>query len=84
MIQTITKPNRDHPASAFSARAVITSSDGHPHGPTQEQIAQCAYDIYIAHGRADGRNDLNWRQAEEELAQTAEAAAHKAAVDSRT
>ena len=38
--------------------------------PTHEQIAQCAYDIYLEHGRAEGRKQLDWRQAEEELAQT--------------
>jgi hypothetical protein len=38
--------------------------------PSHDQIARCAYDIYIAHGRVDGRSDLDWRQAEEELAQT--------------
>ena len=37
---------------------------------THEQIARCAYDIYIEHGRAEGRSELDWRQAEEELAQT--------------
>jgi|WetSurMetagenome_2_1015567.scaffolds.fasta_scaffold980758_1 hypothetical protein len=38
--------------------------------PTHDQIAQCAYDIYIIHGRVEGRSELDWRQAEEELAQT--------------
>jgi len=47
------------------------------------QIAKCAYDIYIEHGRVDGRSDQNWLQAEEELAQNAQAAAHKSAVDRR-
>ena len=38
--------------------------------PTHEQISQCAYDIYLEHGRAEGRSQQNWQQAEEELAQT--------------
>jgi hypothetical protein len=44
------------------------SRNGHPHAPTHEQIARCAYDIYIEHGRAEGRSEQNWLQAEEELA----------------
>jgi len=38
--------------------------------PTHEQLALAAYDIYLAHGRAEGRTLANWLQAEEELAQT--------------
>jgi hypothetical protein len=38
--------------------------------PTHAQISRCAYDIYIEHGRVEGRCELDWRQAEEELAQT--------------
>jgi hypothetical protein len=48
-----------------------------PTPPTHEQIARRAYDIYIAHGRTDGRSEMDWRQAEEELAHAALAARHK-------
>jgi hypothetical protein len=41
-----------------------------PAHPAHEEIARCAYDIYVAHDRAEGRDELNWLQAEEELAQT--------------
>jgi hypothetical protein len=50
------------------AQRPLPSSNGHPHAPTHEQIARCAYDIYLEHGRMEGRSELNWRQAEEELA----------------
>lgn len=81
MIPTITKLKPEQIASAVTTQIAVVHSKGHPHGPTHEQIAQCAYDIYIAHGRVVGRSELDWRQAEEELAQTAQAAANKIAVD---
>jgi len=56
-------------------------SNGQSHAPTHAQIAKCAYDIYIEHGRADGRCKQNWHQAEEELAHRALTAAHKSAVE---
>jgi hypothetical protein len=46
--------------------------------PTHNQIARCAYDIYVEHGRAEGRSELDWLQAEEELAQTPRASWPKA------
>ena len=45
--------------------------------PTHDQIARCAYDIYLEHGRVEGRSELDWLQAEEELAQTPRASAPK-------
>ena len=63
------------------ARCSFMPSNGQGRTPTHGQIAKCAYDIYIEHGREDGRSDANWLQAEEELAQKAKAAAHKSAVD---
>ena len=45
--------------------------------PTHEQIARRAYDIFIAHDRTDGHCEMDWRQAEEELAHAALAARHK-------
>jgi hypothetical protein len=35
--------------------------------PTQEQIRQRAYEIYVARGAAPGSADADWRQAEQEL-----------------
>ena len=65
----------------MSARSVFTPSNGQCATPSHGQIANCAYDIYIEHGRVDGRSEQNWLQAEEELAQNAQAAAHKSAVN---
>ena len=68
MIATFT-PNR--PSQTFTplpAQRPVPSPNGQPHRPTHEQIARCAYDIYIEHSRAEGRSEQNWLQAEEELA----------------
>jgi hypothetical protein len=35
--------------------------------PTEEQIRQRAYEIYIARGGAPGNAEADWRQAEFEL-----------------
>jgi hypothetical protein len=55
----------------------VACGNGQPCPPTHEEIARRAYDIYIAHDRSDGRSDMDWRQAEEELAHAATAARHK-------
>ena len=39
-----------------------------PRPPTHDEIARCAHDIYIAHGRSEGRSEQDWHQAEQELA----------------
>lgn len=36
-------------------------------GPTRDEIARRAYEIYEASGRIDGRDEQNWLQAEQEL-----------------
>ena len=48
----------------------ILHGNGQFRAPTHGEIARCAYDIYIAHGRTEGRSQQDWLQAEEELAQT--------------
>lgn len=35
--------------------------------PTEDQIRQRAYEIYLARGAAPGSADADWRQAEQEL-----------------
>jgi Protein of unknown function (DUF2934) len=36
-------------------------------GPSREEIAQRAYDLYLARGGADGSEQEDWLQAEREL-----------------
>lgn len=38
-----------------------------PTAPSYEQIAQRAYEIWIAKGRPIGQDDQNWREAEAQL-----------------
>lgn len=47
--------------------------------PTQEEIAQRAYEIFLARGGEPGRDEDDWRQAESELLEVrARAKARKA------
>ena len=68
MIPTLTQNRPSQTFTPLPAQRPVPSSNGHSRAPTHEQIAKCAYDIYIEHGRAAGRSELDWRQAEEELA----------------
>lgn len=36
-------------------------------GPTHDQIAKCAYEIYVKTGRKQGQCTQNWQQAEQSL-----------------
>lgn len=36
-------------------------------GPTEDQVRQRAYEIYVARGGAPGNADADWRQATHEL-----------------
>jgi hypothetical protein len=83
MNPTIAKYQPYHVVLNLSAPRNFAPSAEPPHGPTHEQIARCAYDIYIEHGRANGRSEMDWRQAKEELAHSATTAAHKAALNRR-
>jgi hypothetical protein len=83
MMPKITKPHLDPTLPVVSLQKARVPSNGHSQGPSHEQIAQCAYDIYVAHGRVDGRSEQDWRQAEEELAQSAKAADPKAVAEPR-
>ena len=43
--------------------------------PTYDEIAQRAYEIYLARGGGPGREDEDWQQAERELREARERAA---------
>ena len=68
------------PFESIQTARAVPCGNGQPCPPpprTHEEIAQCAHDIFIAHGRAEGRSELDWRQAEEQLAQTPRASPPK-------
>jgi hypothetical protein len=52
------------PAKATTATATATAST---QGPTHEQIARRAYELYLARGATDGQAEQDWTQAEREL-----------------
>ena len=68
MIPTVTQNRPPQILTPLPAQRPVPSSTGQTRAPTHEQLACCAYDVYIEHGRAEGRSKLNWLQAEEELA----------------
>ncbi len=55
--------------AAKRPRASISSKDKlvPRHGPTEEEIRQRAYEIYVARGGTPGDPRLDWQQAELEL-----------------
>jgi hypothetical protein len=61
--QKPTQPTTAQP-QAESSRNAHTASRG---GPTHEQIARRAYEIYLARGGMPGSPEQDWHQAEREL-----------------
>lgn len=58
---TAAKGVRTRPRSKAARGMPITS------GPTEEQIRQRAYEIYLLRGSAPGNPEWDWQQAELEL-----------------
>jgi len=48
-------------------RAAPEETPGADRRPTNEQVAVRAYEIYLARGGEDGRDQEDWYQAEREL-----------------
>src|SRR4051812_8836987 len=55
------------PAPAAAAPTPTAAKQEAKPGPTHEQIARRAYEIYTARGADHGRHDDDWLQAEREL-----------------
>jgi hypothetical protein len=49
------------------ARNTATPATAASTGPTHEQIARRAYELYLARGATDGQAEQDWVQAEREL-----------------
>ncbi|MBI3184421.1 MAG: DUF2934 domain-containing protein [Myxococcales bacterium] len=54
------------PRVAISA-AAVTAENARAEGPTHEEIARRAYELFLARGCRDGHQDDDWYQAEREL-----------------
>jgi hypothetical protein len=49
------------------ARNTANTATAATQGPTHEQIARRAYELYLARGATDGQAEQDWMQAEREL-----------------
>jgi hypothetical protein len=63
-----------HPFAHGQMQLAVPSGSERPGPPTHQQIAQRAFDIYVADGRTQGQCHANWYQAEKQLIHESEAA----------
>jgi hypothetical protein len=61
--KTAHTPPSPQPPETPARNAAISNR----HGPTQEQIARRAYELFLARGGTHGRHEDDWFQAEREL-----------------
>ena len=61
------KPSTPSTATRRAPTAAESTSTRSAAAPTPEQIAVRAYEIFIARGAQDGRDQEDWYQAENEL-----------------
>jgi hypothetical protein len=61
------KPTRRPSPEKPSANAEPAHVNGVTRGPTHEEIARRAYELYLARGAQPGNPDEDWAQAEREL-----------------
>jgi hypothetical protein len=66
MARTQAKTPQSPSPSTPASMARNTSPANRP-GPTHEQIARRAYEIFLARGGAPGHHEEDWLQAEREL-----------------
>lgn len=55
------------PRQAAAARNGRVAAQGRLHEPSEEQIRQRAYEIFLARGGDHGNEQADWEQAEREL-----------------
>ncbi len=60
--EATTNATRNRPRSRSAASVTASAM-----GPTEEQVRQRAYEIYIARGARPGNPEWDWQQAELEL-----------------
>jgi Protein of unknown function (DUF2934) len=62
--QSKTNPTSSQPMPESSTRNAAAPRGN---GPTQEQIARRAYELFLARGGQHGHHEEDWNQAEREL-----------------
>jgi hypothetical protein len=55
------------PPPQQARNTATTATAASTQGPTHEQIARRAYELYLARGATDGHAEQDWMQAEREL-----------------
>lgn len=55
------------PSPSMPESTARNTSTSHRNGPTHEQIARRAYELFLARGGSHGHHDEDWLQAEREL-----------------
>ncbi|HYO51738.1 DUF2934 domain-containing protein [Archangium sp.] len=67
MARTHANTSHNTPSQQMPETSARNTMASNRHGPTQEQIAKRAYELFLARGGTHGRHEDDWLQAEREL-----------------
>ncbi|MFE8601012.1 DUF2934 domain-containing protein [Archangium violaceum] len=67
MARTHSKTSHNTPTPQVPESLARNASVSHRNGPTYEQIARRAYELFVARGGGHGQHEQDWAQAEREL-----------------
>jgi DUF2934 family protein len=67
MARTQSKTSQNTPPQQVPESSTRNAATANRLGPTQEQIARRAYELFLARGGGHGRHEDDWFQAEREL-----------------
>lgn len=67
MARTHSKTSHNTPSQQVPESSTRNATISNRHGPTHEQIARRAYELFLARGGGHGRHEDDWMQAEREL-----------------
>lgn len=67
MARTHSKTSHHTPSQQMPESTARNASASNRTGPTHEQIARRAYEIFLARGGGHGQHEQDWAQAEREL-----------------
>lgn len=67
MARTHSKTTQNTPSQQVPESSTRNAAASNRLGPTHEQIARRAYELFLARGGGHGRHEDDWHQAEREL-----------------
>ena len=67
MARTHSKTSQNTPSQQVPESSTRNSATSNRHGPTHEQIARRAYELFLSRGANHGHHEDDWFQAEREL-----------------